>query len=207
MLEFSAASPLNEVISRKKRMISYVHQTLVVVACYQKIEIIINMGISLQRTRRPDKPQKCVTEIFPRASFPSKFFSIKNTSIRYNSIQFVINVRFLNMVLIIFHYWINFVDWYQLETRIFHMRQFNYYFIRMSEKFLSFYEAQRFSFYIILSCSAETNTATFHRLGFTFVRRCTVVKNTFARGRHFSDNLTVPWQRTNIKISQNETLG
>ena len=117
MLEFSAASPLNEVISRKKRMISYVHQTLVVVACYQKIEIIINMGISLQRTRRPDKPQKCVTEIFPRASFPSKFFSIKNTSIRYNSIQFVINVRFLNMVLIIFHYWINFVDWYQLETR------------------------------------------------------------------------------------------
>lgn len=47
MLEFSAASSLNEVISRKKRMISYVHQTLVVVACYQKIEIIINMGISL----------------------------------------------------------------------------------------------------------------------------------------------------------------
>lgn len=48
MLEFLDASSLNEVISKKKRMISYVHQTLVVVACYQKIEIIINMGISLQ---------------------------------------------------------------------------------------------------------------------------------------------------------------
>ena len=49
--------------------------------------------------------------------------------------------------------------------------------IRLSEKFLSFYEeiidAQCFLFYIILSnydpfCSVEINTATFHRLGFTF---------------------------------------
>ena len=30
---------------------------------------------------------------------------------------------------------------------------------------------------------------TFHRLGFTFVRSCTVVENTFAKERYFSDNL------------------
>lgn len=88
MLEFLAASSLNEVISKKKRMISYVHQILVVVACYQKIEIIINNGEFLCEARRPDKPQKSVTEIFPRASFPSKFFPIKDTprfdTTRYN---------------------------------------------------------------------------------------------------------------------------
>ena len=51
-------------------------------------------------------------------------------------------------------------------------------FIRLSEKFLSFYEeiidAQRLLFYSILSnydpfCFVEINTATFHRLGFTLV--------------------------------------
>ena len=40
-------------------------------------------------------------------------------------------------------------------------------------------------------CSVETNTETFHRFGLTFVRRCTVVKNTFAKERRFSDNLIV----------------
>ena len=29
---------------------------------------------------------------------------------------------------------------------------------------------------------------TFHRLGFTFVRRCIVVQNTFAKERHFPDD-------------------
>ena len=69
----------------------------------------------------------------------------------------------------------------------------------MKNFLLSFYEkiidAQGFLFYIILSnyvgpfCSVEMNTATFHGLAFAFVRRCTVVKNTFAKERHFSDNL------------------
>ena len=40
-------------------------------------------------------------------------------------------------------------------------------------------------------CYVEINTATFRRLGFTFVRRCTVVKNTFAKERRFSDNLII----------------
>ena len=37
--------------------------------------------------------------------------------------------------------------------------------------------------------SVEINTATFYRLGFTFVRRCSVVRNTFAEERHLSDDL------------------
>ena len=66
--------------------------------------------------------------------------------------------------------------------------------IRLSEKFLSFYkeiDAQCFLFYIIFIsfCSVEINTATFHRLGFAFVQRCIVGKNTFAKERHFSDYL------------------
>ena len=48
-----------------------------------------------------------------------------------------------------------------------------FFYIRLSEKFLSFYEeiidTQPFLFYIILSkdpfCSVETDTATFHKLG------------------------------------------
>lgn len=44
MLEFLAATSLNEVIFKKKRMMS---QILAIVACYQKIEITIKMGISL----------------------------------------------------------------------------------------------------------------------------------------------------------------
>ena len=57
-------------------------------------------------------------------------------------------------------------------------------------------DAQGFLFDIISSnyvrrfCSVEINTATFHRLGFTFIRRCTAVRNTFAKERHFPDNLT-----------------
>ena len=61
----------------------------------------------------------------------------------------------------------------------------------MKNFLLSFYEkiidAQGFLFYIILSnyvgpfCSVEINTTTFHGLAFTFVRRCIVVKNTFAK--------------------------
>ena len=69
--------------------------------------------------------------------------------------------------------------------------------IRLSEKFLSFYqEIIYYNVYILFCritydpfCSVEINTATFHKLGFTFVRRCTVVENMFAKGRHFSDNL------------------
>ena len=30
---------------------------------------------------------------------------------------------------------------------------------------------------------------TFHRLGFTFLSSCTVVKNTFEKERYFTDNL------------------
>ena len=37
--------------------------------------------------------------------------------------------------------------------------------------------------------SVEINTATLYKLGFTFVWRCTIVKNTFAKERCFSDNL------------------
>ena len=71
---------------------------------------------------------------------------------------------------------------------------------RLSEKFLSFYEeiidAQCFCVVLFSRitygpfCSVEINTATFRRLVFTFVRRCTVVKDTFAKERHFSDTFT-----------------
>ena len=74
--------------------------------------------------------------------------------------------------------------------------------IRLCEEFLSFYEetidAQDVSSFILFCritynpfCSVEVNTATFHRLGFTFVRRCIVVKYTFAKERHFPDNLII----------------
>ena len=57
-------------------------------------------------------------------------------------------------------------------------------YVGLSEKSLSFYEE------IIDAhdpfCFVEINSATFRTLGFRFVRRCTVVRNTFARERHFS---------------------
>ena len=76
--------------------------------------------------------------------------------------------------------------------------KFSFFCIRSSAKFLSFYEeiidANVFPF--ILFCritydqfySVEINTATFHRLGFTFAP---VVKDTFAKERNSSDNLIV----------------
>ena len=36
--------------------------------------------------------------------------------------------------------------------------------------------------------SVEISIAIFRRFGFRFARRCTVVRNTFARERHFSDS-------------------
>ena len=35
----------------------------------------------------------------------------------------------------------------------------------------------------------KINAATSHRFGFTFARRCTVVKNTFAKESYFPDDL------------------
>ena len=66
--------------------------------------------------------------------------------------------------------------------------------IRLSEKFLSFYEEIIDAQFITQLfcritydpfCSVEINNVTFHRLGSAFVRRCIVVKNTFAKERHF----------------------
>ena len=61
----------------------------------------------------------------------------------------------------------------------------------LSKKFVSFYEEiidalfRRITY--DLFCSVEIKTATFHRLGFTFVRMCIIVKNTFAKERNFLD--------------------
>ena len=73
--------------------------------------------------------------------------------------------------------------------------------IRSSEKFLSFYEeiieANVFCFILFCQttydpfCPVQINTATFHRLGFTFVWRCIAVKSTFAKERHSPDNLII----------------
>ena len=72
------------------------------------------------------------------------------------------------------------------------------YSIRSSKKFLSLYEeiigAQRPCFILFCRitydaiCSVEINTRKFHRFSLTFVRRC-IVENTFAKERHFPDNL------------------
>ena len=74
--------------------------------------------------------------------------------------------------------------------------------IRLSEKFLSFYEeimdTQRFLFYIILSNYVRSILFCWdkHRdisLAFTFVWRCIVLKRHIFKGRHFPDNLILSW--------------
>ena len=77
--------------------------------------------------------------------------------------------------------------------------------IRLFEKFLSFYEE------II---DALTFRLAFRgHFGFTFVRKCSVVKNTFAKERHFSDNLILGYleifkkyfQRTHVWLPELKT--
>ena len=70
------------------------------------------------------------------------------------------------------------------------------YYISLSEKFLSFYEqiidAQRCLFYIILSKYVRFILFCWdkHRdISHTWFHVCTVVRNTFAKERHFPDNL------------------
>ena len=83
------------------------------------------------------------------------------------------------------------MDLYLIRT----MSKYNLPNMRLSEKFLSFYEeiidAQRLLFYIILSNYVRSILfcRDKRRLGFTFVRRCIVVRNMFAKERHFPDNL------------------
>ena len=70
-------------------------------------------------------------------------------------------------------------------SMLYHTRnifKFHHYINRISKFFVLYYFVNDFCFILFCRttydpfCSVEINTATFHRLGFTFLRRCTVVK-------------------------------